>query len=387
MEPERLKPIIEAALLASPKPLQPAQLAELFAAEERPSADAIAQALHGLAEDCQGRGIELVQVASGFRYQVRTEVFPHLDALWTERPSRYSRALLETLALMAYRQPITRGEIEQIRGVSVATSILRTLEERDWIRVVGHRDVPGKPALYGTTRAFLDYFSLRSLDELPPLSALRDLDALEPQLDLDSSERPARRTAPAPRRDRTAARRGQAVPNRKPAQRSRRVPPRAGTDAAADRRQPPGRYRYRRCRQPTQPASDGPGNPCQRCRTPAATGASPISDPDHAGQRPDPDTTVDPSTATETRHHDNERKVLSCAAATATCRRSPNACTRSWPMPGWARAGRWRSASPPAKCASMARSPSSAPAQQRRPRELDNRRFAAVPCAPEETRC
>ena len=187
MEPERLKAIIEAALLASPKPLRTAQLAELFDAGQRPEPDAIGKALHSLAEDCQGRGIELVEVGSGFRYQVRTEVFPHLDALWTERPSRYSRALLETLALMAYRQPITRGEIEQIRGVSVATSILRTLEERDWVRVVGHRDVPGKPALYGTTKAFLDYFSLRSLDELPPLSALRDLDALEPQLDLDGS--------------------------------------------------------------------------------------------------------------------------------------------------------------------------------------------------------
>jgi segregation and condensation protein B len=116
---------------------------------------------------------------------VKAEVFPHISALWTERQSRYSRALLETLSLIAYRQPITRGEIEQIRGVAVATSILRTLEEREWVRVVGHRDVPGKPALYGTTRAFLDYFQLGSLDQLPPLSALRDLESLEPELSFE----------------------------------------------------------------------------------------------------------------------------------------------------------------------------------------------------------
>jgi segregation and condensation protein B len=185
MDPERLKPILEAALLASPQPLTPARLAELFDEIDRPGPDAIAQALHALAQDCDGRGIELVEVGSGFRYQVRGDVFPHISGLWTERQTRYSRALLETLSLIAYRQPITRGEIEQIRGVAVATSILRTLEEREWVRVVGHRDVPGRPALYGTTRAFLDYFQLRSLDELPPLSALRDLDTLEPELALD----------------------------------------------------------------------------------------------------------------------------------------------------------------------------------------------------------
>ena len=185
MDSERLKPILEAALLASPQPLTPVQLADLFDEAERPPVDAIAQALHALATDCAERGIELVEVGSGFRYQIKAEVFPHINALWTERQSRYSRALLETLSLIAYRQPITRGEIEQIRGVAVATSILRTLEEREWVRVVGHRDVPGKPALYGTTRAFLDYFQLKSLDELPPLSALRDLEALEPELALE----------------------------------------------------------------------------------------------------------------------------------------------------------------------------------------------------------
>lgn len=185
MDPERLKPILEAALLAAPQPLTPALLADLFEEGERPPLDLVGQVLHALADDCQGRGVELVEVGSGFRYQVKAEVFPHISALWTERQSRYSRALLETLSLIAYRQPITRGEIEQIRGVAVATSILRTLEEREWVRVVGHRDVPGKPALYGTTRAFLDYFQLHSLDQLPPLSALRDLESLEPELSFD----------------------------------------------------------------------------------------------------------------------------------------------------------------------------------------------------------
>lgn len=182
MDSEQLKPILEAALLASPKPMTPVQLAELFDLVERPSLDAIAQTLAELARDSDDRGVELVEVASGFRYQIRADVLPHLGALWTERQTRYSRALLETMALIAYRQPITRGEIEQIRGVGVATSILRTIEEREWVRVVGHRDVPGRPALYGTTKAFLDYFQLKSLDELPPLSALSDLENLEPEL-------------------------------------------------------------------------------------------------------------------------------------------------------------------------------------------------------------
>ena len=126
-------------------------------------------------------------MASGFRYQVRSDVYPHIARLWAEKPPRYSRALLETLALIAYRQPITRGEIESIRGVAVNTQIIRTLEEREWIRVVGHRDVPGKPALFGTTRVFLDYFNLKSLDQLPTLAALQDLPELEPQLDFDGA--------------------------------------------------------------------------------------------------------------------------------------------------------------------------------------------------------
>lgn len=184
IEFELLKRIIEAALLAAGNPLSPAQLLALFGEDEATSHDEISRAIASLQADCEGRGIELVEVASGFRYQVRNDVHAWVAKLWTERPSRYSRALLETLALVAYRQPITRGEIEQIRGVAVSTHIIRTLEEREWIRVVGHRDAPGKPALFGTTRGFLDYFNLRSLDELPSLGEIRDIDDLDPQLSL-----------------------------------------------------------------------------------------------------------------------------------------------------------------------------------------------------------
>ncbi len=133
-------------------------------------------------EDAAGRGVELVEVASGFRYQVREDVHPWVSRLWTERQTRYSRALLETLALIAYRQPITRAEIEQIRGVGVASSIVKTLEEREWVRVVGYRDLPGKPALFGTTKAFLDYFNLKSLDQMPPLSEIREIEDIDPRV-------------------------------------------------------------------------------------------------------------------------------------------------------------------------------------------------------------
>ena len=184
MEQDKLKNIVEAALLAAQQPLTPAMLAALFADEEAVGHAELAQALDALRAECEGRGVELVEVASGFRYQVREHVHPWVARLWSERQTRYSRALLETLALIAYRQPITRGEIEQIRGVSVASSIMRTLEEREWIRVVGYRDVPGKPALFGTTRNFLDYFNLKSLDQLPTLAEIRDLEELEPQLAL-----------------------------------------------------------------------------------------------------------------------------------------------------------------------------------------------------------
>ncbi|MCX7514177.1 SMC-Scp complex subunit ScpB [Frateuria sp. STR12] len=190
MQIEQLKPIIEAALLAASQPLTVAQLGDLFVEEDQVDREAIARALEALAEDCSGRGIELKEVASGFRYQVRQDVHPWVSRMWTEKPSRYSRALLETLALIAYRQPITRPEIEQIRGVVVSSNIVKTLEEREWIRVVGHRDVPGRPALFGTTRAFLDYFNLKSLDELPPLSEIRDME--DPQLRLDQEPLPPR---------------------------------------------------------------------------------------------------------------------------------------------------------------------------------------------------
>lgn len=179
--------IVEAALLASNQPLTLAQLQELFPEDQPAPNGSIEQALESLRDACVDRGVELVEVASGFRYQVKSDVHPWVARLWTERPTRYTRATLETLALIAYRQPITRGEIEQVRGVAVSSNIIKSLEEREWIRVVGHRDVPGKPALFGTTRAFLDYFGLKRLDELPPLSELRDLDELEPQLPLDGA--------------------------------------------------------------------------------------------------------------------------------------------------------------------------------------------------------
>jgi len=185
MEIAQLKRIIEAALLASGQPLPLIQINELFGEEEMPGVDSIANAIAELQQDCSDRGVELVEVASGWRYQIRKETQPWVSRLWSERQTKYSRALLETLALIAYRQPITRAEIEQIRGVAVSTSIIKTMEEREWIRVVGHRDVPGRPALFGTTKHFLDYFSLKSLDQLPPLAELRDLNELDPQLDLD----------------------------------------------------------------------------------------------------------------------------------------------------------------------------------------------------------
>lgn len=194
---ERLKCIIEAALLASSQPLSLAQIGALFSDGTPPISSRIAAALDQLRDACQDRGVELVEVASGYRYQVRSDYHPWVSRLWAERQARYSRALLETLALVAYRQPVTRGEIEQVRGVAVSTSIVRTLEEREWIRIVGYRDVPGKPALYGTTKAFLDYFKLKSLDEMPTLAEVRDLESFEPELEFkhDGETIPAQITA------------------------------------------------------------------------------------------------------------------------------------------------------------------------------------------------
>ena len=178
-----LMQIIEAALLASSEPLSHAQIASLFNEATQPANKDISKALEELGQDCADRGVELKQVASGFRLQVKQSMQEWVDRLWSERPKRYSRAMLETLSLIAYRQPITRGEIESVRGVSLSSNIIRTMQERDWIRVVGHRDIPGKPALFGTTRAFLDHFDLKSLDDLPTLSEIRDLENLEPELD------------------------------------------------------------------------------------------------------------------------------------------------------------------------------------------------------------
>lgn len=184
MEIQQIKRIVEAALLAAAQPLSLAQLSALFGENEAVSHEELARTLEELGTDCAERGIELQEVASGFRYQVRQDVHPWVARLWTERQTKYSRALLETLALIAYRQPITRGEIEQIRGVAVSTNIVKTLEEREWVRVVGYRDVPGKPALFGTTKNFLDYFSLKSLDELPPMAEIREIEDFDPQLTL-----------------------------------------------------------------------------------------------------------------------------------------------------------------------------------------------------------
>jgi segregation and condensation protein B len=187
MEQAPITRIIEAALLAAQRPLSLAQLAELFADEPSVTKDTLAQAIEALQAACAERGVELVEVASGFRYQVRGDIQPWVSRLWMERQVKYTRATLETLALIAYRQPITRGEIEQVRGVAVNTNTIKTLEEREWIRVVGHRDVPGKPALYGTTRTFLDYFGLKSLDQLPPLAEIGEIAELDPELPFEAA--------------------------------------------------------------------------------------------------------------------------------------------------------------------------------------------------------
>jgi segregation and condensation protein B len=189
MDAHQLKNIIEAALLAADRPLSICQLARLLGEERAAySRDAVREALKTLEVECRQRGVELKRVGSGYRFQVRQELSVWVSRLWEEKPPRYSRALLETLAIIAYRQPITRGEIEAIRGVTVSTGIMKTLQEREWIKVVGHRDAPGRPAMYATTRQFLDYFNLSSLDELPALAGLVGLDHAHSQLVLDDSE-------------------------------------------------------------------------------------------------------------------------------------------------------------------------------------------------------
>jgi segregation and condensation protein B len=188
IDAQTLKQIIEGLLLSAGRPLSVVALSELFVEGERPANEQIRAALDAIAEDCEGRGFELKEVASGFRFQVPQKLSPWISRLSEEKPQRYTRALLETLGLIAYRQPITRGDIEEIRGVAVSSTIIRTLLDREWVRVVGHRDVPGRPAMFATTRHFLDYFNLKNLQELPPLAEIRDLDQLNPELDLNDEE-------------------------------------------------------------------------------------------------------------------------------------------------------------------------------------------------------
>ncbi len=185
MESEKIKPVLEALFAAADRPLSVNSIFDLFSGDvEQPVKDDIRKAIHELMEQYVPGGLQLKQVASGFRLQVKPAYETWVSRLWDQRPPRYSRALMETLALIAYRQPITRGEIEDIRGVSVSTNIIKTLQEREWVKPLGHKDVPGKPALYGTTRGFLDYFNMKSLNELPTLTEIRDLDQYHPELAL-----------------------------------------------------------------------------------------------------------------------------------------------------------------------------------------------------------
>ncbi|WP_339547319.1 SMC-Scp complex subunit ScpB [Pseudomonas sp. RA_35y_Pfl2_P32] len=188
-EPRELAPLLEAFLLASGKPQSMERLFELFEEGERPEPPVFKKALAILGKSCEGRAFELKEVASGYRLQIREKFSPWVGRLWEERPQRYSRAMLETMALIAYRQPITRGEIEDVRGVAVNSNIVKTLLEREWIRIVGYREVPGRPAMFATTKAFLDHFNLQNLDDLPPLAELRELEP-EPMLEFDDAPVP-----------------------------------------------------------------------------------------------------------------------------------------------------------------------------------------------------
>ncbi len=183
-----LKNIVEAALMASGKPLSIKLLQALFEEDAQPERKELVTVLKELQQECEGRGYEIAEVASGWRMQVRQELSTWINRLWEEKPARYSRALLETMALIAYRQPITRGEIEEIRGVAVSSNIMKTLQEREWIRMLGHRDVPGRPAMYGTSRKFLDYFGLKSLEEMPTLMELKELGPLNEEFKLGYEE-------------------------------------------------------------------------------------------------------------------------------------------------------------------------------------------------------
>ncbi len=199
MEIDKLKPILEALFAASDKPLSVSQLFDLFVGDiEQPSKDEIRKAVLELVEKHRDGGFELKQVASGYRFQVKADFETWVVRLWEQKPPRYSRALMETLALIAYRQPITRGEIEDIRGVSVSSNIIKTLQERDWVKPLGHKEVPGRPTLYGTTKSFLDYFNLKSLNELPTLAEIRDLDQFNPEFPFEDKDEAAANQADAP---------------------------------------------------------------------------------------------------------------------------------------------------------------------------------------------
>ena len=188
MNPQLIRQIIEGAFLAAAKPLDTLSLEALFEDRERPPRDQILAAIEEIEDDCRDRGYELKRVASGWRFQVNQDLAPWICRLWEEKPKRYSRAMLETLALIAYRQPLTRGDIELVRGVAVSTDIIRALQERNWIAVVGHRDVPGRPALYATTQLFLDYFNLAALQDLPPLKEIKNLVDFAPETMLASHD-------------------------------------------------------------------------------------------------------------------------------------------------------------------------------------------------------
>jgi segregation and condensation protein B len=184
MNTEYTRKVVEASMLAAGRSLSLTEISHLFDPVDRPDNEQLRTVLREIGESLDERGVELLETAQGFRVQVRREVAENVSRLWPERPPRYSRALLETLAIIAYRQPVTRGEIENIRGIQVNPNIIKTLSERNWIRVVGHREVPGRPELLGTTRDFLDYFGLKTLEELPPLAELKSLEELDPQLAL-----------------------------------------------------------------------------------------------------------------------------------------------------------------------------------------------------------
>lgn len=183
----KVKMIVEGLLLAAGRPLSLENIGQVFSDEERPDKAELEQVMENIALSCGDRGFELKEIASGFRFQVKQELSEWVAKLWEERPPKYTRALLETLALVAYRQPITRGDIEEIRGVGVSSNIIRTLLDREWIRVVGHRDVPGRPAMFATTKQFLDYFNLKSLQELPPLAEIKDLAETAKEFNLEDA--------------------------------------------------------------------------------------------------------------------------------------------------------------------------------------------------------